>query len=147
MKLRASHVAYLWDMVNGLLWAAVIMGLAGCATTGGIDEFNYTMNKSRPGCNQAGAGVCHTLYPSRAEIAAANRLECTGYVMAKAYALAAQGVKPDRMSVAGFRLGQTSHAVLVLDEEIALDNLSDYAAPFSDYMRFDPILINVPWRI
>ena len=31
MKLRASHVAYLWDAINGLLWAAVIIVLAGCS--------------------------------------------------------------------------------------------------------------------
>lgn len=32
MKLRARHIAYFWDALNGLLWAAVIMSLSGCAT-------------------------------------------------------------------------------------------------------------------
>lgn len=127
---------------------ALCLLLTGCATMDGMDGFNYHVNKSAPPCATAGVGgVCHPLYPSRAELARAARLECTGYTMAKAYALAAQGVGAERMRVAVFRLGKGAHAVLVIDNDVVLDNLSDSARSFDEYFRFDPVLIPVPWRI
>ena len=127
-------------------WLFVSLGLMGCAGLGVIDETHLMVNELPP-CLESSAGACHTIFPSRAELAAAERLECTGYVMAKAYALAAQGISTERMQVAVYRTGPASaHAVLVIDGQVVLDNLKTWPTGYSEYLKFNPLLREVPWR-
>ena len=127
------------------LFLLALLFVAGCAGIGVIDETHIMVNEFPP-CADPQPGKCHQVFPSREQLDAAKSLECTGYVMAKAYTLAAQGVSTDKMRVAVFAIERVYHAVLVVDG-VALDNLSDYARPFDEYGKFNPVLIPVPWRI
>lgn len=149
----ATPVLILWWMFPHTVpvrlgrWLFVALGLMGCAGAPippAIEEVNYMVNQM-PGCGMAGAGQCHPQWPSRAELEAALRLECTGYVMRKAYTLAALQVRRERMQVAVFEYGHTLHAVLVIDGEHTLDNLEPSVRQFWEYARFDPVLKPVPW--
>ena len=128
-------------------WLFVGLGLMGCAAVPlppMIDEVNYMVNQI-PACGVSGPARCHPQWPTRPDLEAASGLDCTGYVMRKAYTLAALQVHRDRMRVAVFEYGHTLHAVLVIDGEHTLDNLEPSVRQFSEYARFDPVLKPVPW--
>ncbi len=134
---------------------AVILALTACTTLpqGGadvakLDLINVTEGY-KPGCGNRTPGLCHTVYPSRRQLAEAFKLECTGYVMAKAYALIDAGIAPDRMQVAEFYRAdyeKKNHAVLVVDGRYVLDNMTPGVRSLDEYSRFDPMLRAVPWK-
>lgn len=139
---------------------AVVLAIVGCSTippgppVAGLsislmDDVNVTAAGYREGCGNRTPGLCHPVYPSRREIAAVRRLECTGYVMAKAYALIDAGIAPGRMQVAEFYRAdyeKKGHAVLVVDGRFVLDNMTPGVRSLEEYGRFDPVLRAVPWK-
>lgn len=122
-----------------------LFALTGCTTFSPVDQVNYDVNRYA-GCGSPRAGTCHPVWPTRAELAQAVRLECTGYVMAKAYRLIAQEIAPGRLTVATFSTGRENHAVLVLDQALVLDNQSDSVRALHEYAQFNLALFPLPAR-
>ncbi len=146
--------------VKLLVVLGVLALFAGCATPfpsnsdgATIERINFEVNRV-PSCGSPRGGVCHPVWPSRAELAKVVRYECTGYVMEKAYRLARtdlpaqKGIEAERMAVAVIESSKGSmHAVLVIDGLYVLDNQAIGVRKFSEYERFNPVLQRVPWRI
>lgn len=113
-----------------------------------LDMVNV-VEEYKPGCNSKDPNGCHKMYPSRAQLASAHWLSCTGYVMAKAYSLADQGIARDRMHIATFTRPDTTkdgHAVLIIDGTHVLDNMTPGVRTLKEYARFDPAIYPVPWK-
>lgn len=110
-----------------------------------LDRVNTEVNRLTP-CTSRNPNSCHRQFPDRADLLAARYgLTCSGYVMAKAFALMAVGISHHRMRVAIIGIpGPSLHAILVVDGIYALDNLTLGVMPFHEYSRFDPILTVVP---
>ena len=126
-----------------ILAALLLAGCAALPSPALVAETNSFVNAKRA-CR---VFPCHPQFPTVREMAAAQALECTGYVMAKAYLLEAKGINRDRMTTFVFNLPRgAAHAVLVVDGEYVLDNLEPVVRRVSDYARFEPHVINVPWR-
>ena len=116
----------------------------------GATSFEKTMNMVNIEANQARPcplNTCQSALPTRAELAAANFIDCKGYVMRKVYALQDLGIGADRLRVATFELMDRTHAVLVVDNRYVLDNLDGNIRAYGEYAKYGPVLAAIPGNL